>query len=137
MLALRGGVAGNSTQCLQQLALMLNGQAAYSGEVGPLMLMSYGKGFGDLGDYETCEQLGSGTARYAWVTTIRDAGMNAALGLCVPALCDEGSLPGSIAFLLDRLFNTTGQARQASFDIKLRMLLLIGSFCACSAYTQR
>lgn len=91
---------------------------------------SFGKGFGDLGDYETCMAVGllpalffsassrwathtsqwpslaGPLARYCWADTLK-LGPASAVGLCAPQGCDERTMPGAISWILSKLLNVS------------------------------
>lgn len=74
------------------------GAPPWDGERRVLMLASWGKGFGDLGDYLTCAQVRG--AVYSWVApTFAPASPGVSLGLCVPASCNDESLPPALSLI--------------------------------------
>jgi peptidoglycan/LPS O-acetylase OafA/YrhL len=77
---------------VQALVSLFSQLPPYDGEDGALMLSSFGAGLGDLGDYETCANLAP-VANYAWA----GPSLNTSVGLCVPRVCDAGTLPGALA----------------------------------------
>jgi peptidoglycan/LPS O-acetylase OafA/YrhL len=98
-------VPNNMSKCGPDLFDLVFGFEPWDTPQAALMLAAFGKGYGDLGDYETCDSVG-GIARYGWLGQY----LNESVGVCIPSTCDEASFEDVLAILVYRIpqLNETG-----------------------------
>ena len=91
--------------CFDDLYKFYKGEPPFDGVTRINMLSSFGRGFGDLGDFRLCQQVH--IAKYAWLARRDMYDVRAGMGMCVPKVCNPEDLPKSVGFLLKAWFNLT------------------------------
>ena len=95
--ALTSAIDTNNSNCKEELLKFFAFEPPYVGDNWLLMILSGGKGLGDLGDYLTCSQVD--VARYAWAGPT----LNASVGMCVPSPCDSEDISAVLKLLAQGL----------------------------------